>query len=173
LSNKPDEDQTKILAMLVFRASARLAPALLAALLFGALAPARPAVAQDTAVLPDLGAPPELSVEAAAVSLLLRSYLKPGDRHLVPRHELALAIEAFTGRAPRGSLTVPQDLAARLAEQLGADRILVAQLQQSSKRLMATGLIYGPAGKRVGRIVVGVAMGEISDMARQMAERCR
>jgi hypothetical protein len=40
LSNKPDEDQTKILAMLVFRASARLAPALLAALLFGALAPA-------------------------------------------------------------------------------------------------------------------------------------
>ena len=171
MSNKPDEDQTKILAMLESRASARLYPALLAALLLGALAPARPAVAQGSAVLPDLGAPPELSVEAAAVSLLLRSYLKPGERHLVPRHELALAIEAFTGRAPRGSLTVPQDLAVRLAEQLGADRILVAQLQQSSKRLMATGLVYAPAGKRVGRIVVGVAMGEISDMARQMAER--
>jgi hypothetical protein len=82
-----------------------------------------------------------------------------------------LAIEAFTGRAPRGSLTVPNELAARLAEQLGADRILVAQLQQSPKRLMATGLVYGPAGKRVGRIVVGVAMGELSDMARQIAER--
>jgi hypothetical protein len=171
LSNKPTEDQVQIPAMSVPRASARLCPVLLAALLFGALAPARPVAAQGAAVLPDLAAPPELGVEAAAVSLLLRSYLKPGERHFIPRHELALAIEAFTGRAPRGSLTVAQDLAARLVEQLGADRILVAQLQQSSKRLMATGLVYGPAGKRVGRIVVGVAMGEISDMARQMAER--
>ena len=131
----------------------------------------RPAAAQATAVLPDLAAPPELSVEAAAVSLLLRSYLKTGERHLVPRHELALAIEAFTGRAPRGSLTVSNDLAPRLAEQLGADRILVAQLQSSAKRLTATGLIYGPAGKRVGRISVGAAMGELGDMARQIAER--
>ncbi len=153
------------------RASARLCPALLTAFLLGTLALARPAAAQGAAVLPDLGAPPELSVEAAAVSMLLRSYLKPGERHLVPRHELALAIEAFTGRAPRGSLAVTQDLAARLVEQLGADRILVAQLQQSSKRLMATGLIYGPAGKRVGRIAVGVALGEIGDMARQIALR--
>jgi len=155
--------------MPVTRASARLCPALLAALLLGALAPARPAAAQGAAVLPDLSAPPELSVEAAAVSLLLRSYLKPGERHLVPRHELALAIEAFTGRAPRGSLTVTQDLAPRIAEQLGADRILVAQLQQSAKHLMVAGLVYGPAGKRVGRISVGAAMGEIGDMARQLA----
>jgi hypothetical protein len=155
--------------MLVLRA--RLCPALLTALLLGALAPARPALAQGAVVLPDLSAPPELSVEAAAVSLLLRSYLKPGERHLVPRHELALAIEAFTGRAPRGSLTVSNDLAPRLAEQLGADRILVAQLQQSPKRLMATGLVYGPAGKRVGRISVGVAVGELGTMARQIAGR--
>jgi hypothetical protein len=150
---------------------ARRCPALLITLFLGVLAPARPALAQGAVVLPDLGAPPELGVEAAAVSLLLRSYLKPGERRLVPRHELALAIEAFTGRAPRGSLTVPNDLAPRLAEQLGADRILVAQLQQSPKRLMATGLVYGPAGKRVGRISVGVAVGELGAMARQIAER--
>ncbi len=155
--------------MLVFRA--RLTPALLTALLLGAMSPARPAAAQGAVVLPDLGSPPELSVEAAAVSLLLHSYVKPGDRPLVPRHELALAIEAFTGRAPRGSLTVSNDLAPRIAEQLGADRILVAQLQQSPRRLMATGLVYGPAGKRVGRISVGVAVGELSAMARQIAER--
>ena len=171
LSNKPNEDQVKILAMLGTSRPRSPCPALLTALLLGALAPARPAAAQGAVVLPDLSAPPELSVEAAAVSLLLRSYLKPGERHLVPRHELALAIEAFTGRAPRGSLTVSNDLAPRLAEQLGADRILVAQLQQSPKRLMATGLVYGPAGKRVGRISVGVAMGELGDMARQIAER--
>jgi len=122
-------------------------------------------------VLPDLGAPPELEAEAAALSLLLRSYLKTGERHLVPRHELALAIEAFTGRAPRGSLTVTPDLAPRLAEQLGADRILVAQLQQSSKRLLVAGLVYGPAGKRVGRISVGAAVGELSDLAHQIALR--
>jgi hypothetical protein len=97
--------------------------------------------------------------------------LKTGERPLVPRHELALAIEAFTGRAPRGSLTVSNELAPRLAEQLGADRILVAQLQSSAKRLTATGLIYGPAGKRVGRISVGGAMGELAAMARQIAER--
>ncbi|MGB8299013.1 MAG: tetratricopeptide repeat protein [Polyangia bacterium] len=153
------------------RASARLCSALVTALLLGVSTPARPAAAQATVVLPDLAAPPELSVEAAAVSLLLRSYLKPGERQPVPRHELALAIEAFTGRAPRGSLTVSNDLAPRLAEQLGADRILVAQLQSSAKRLVATGLIYGPAGKRVGRISVGAAMGELADMARQIALR--
>jgi len=167
LSSKPNEDQVKI--PVAFRA--RLCPALLTSLLLGALAPVRPALAQNAVVLPDLYAPPELAVEAAAVSLLLRSYVKPGERHLVPRHELALAIEAFTGRAPRGSLTVTNELAPRLAEQLGADRILVAQLQQSPKRLMATGLVYGPAGKRVGRISVGVAVGELSAMARQIAER--
>lgn len=171
LSTKPNEDQMKILAMPVPRASARVCSALVTAFLFGVLASARPAAAQGSAVLPDLAAPPELSVEAAAVSLLLRSYLKTGERHLVPRHELALAIEAFTGRAPRGSLTVSNDLASRLAEQLGADRILVAQLQASGKRLTATGLIYGPAGKRVSRISVGAAMGELGDMARQIAER--
>ena len=171
MSAKPNEDHLKIFAMPAPRASARLCSALVTALLLGVLTPALPAAAQATAVLPDLAAPPELGVEAAAVSLLLRSYLKPGERHLVPRHELALAIEAYTGLAPRGSLTVSNELAPRLAEQLGADRILVAQLQSSPKRLMATGLIYGPAGKRVGRISVGVAMGEIADMARQIAER--
>ena len=162
----------KILAMSASRrASARLCSALVTALLLGVSTPARPAAAQATVVLPDLAAPPELSVEAAAVSLLLRSYLKPGERQPVPRHELALAIEAFTGRAPRGSLTVSNDLASRLAEQLGADRILVAQVQSSAKRLMATGLIYGPAGKRIGRISVGAAMGDLADMARQIALR--
>ena len=161
----------KILAMPAPRTSARLGSALVTALSFGVLTSARPAAAQATAVLPDLAAPPELSVEAAAVSLLIRSYLKTGERPLVPRHELALAIEAFTGRAPRGSLTVSNELAPRLAEQLGADRILVAQLQSSAKRLTATGLIYGPAGKRVGRISVGGAMGELAAMARQIAER--
>ena len=161
----------KILTMSAPRARARLCPLLMTAILLGALASARTAAAQGATVLPDLGAPPELSEQAAAVSLLLRSYLKPGERQLVPRHELALAIEAFTGRAPHDSLTVTQDMASRLAEQLGADRILIAQLQQSSKRLMATGLVYGPAGKRVGRISVSVAMGELDDMARQIAER--
>ena len=63
------------------------------------------------------------------------------------------------------------DLAPRLAEQLGADRILVAQVQSSAKRLMATGLIYGPAGKRIGRISVGAALGDLADMARQIALR--
>ena len=168
LSEEADEDQIQIPAMPVLP-DRRLT--LLTALLFGVLAPTRSAQAQGAAVLADLGAPPELGAEAAAVSLLLRSYLKPGGRHLVPRHELALAIEAFTGRTPRGSLTVPPDLAPRLAEQLGADRILIAQLQQSAKRLVVTGLVYGPAGKRVGRISVGVAVGELSDLAHQVAER--
>ena len=143
----------------------------LTVIVLGALAPVRSAQAQGATVLPDLSAPPELSAEAAAVSLLVRSCLKTGDRHLVPRHELALAIEAFTGRAPRGSLTVMQDLAPRLVEQLGADRILIAQMQQSAKRLMATGLILGPAGNRIGRISVGVAVGDLGDMARQIALR--
>jgi hypothetical protein len=168
---KPAEDQLKILAMPAPRTRARPSLALLTALLLGAVGQARPAAAQGATVLPDLGAPPELSEQAAAVSLLLRSYVKTGERPLVPRHELALAIEAFTGHAPRDSLAVTQDLAPRLAEQLGADRILFVQLQQSPKRLMATGAVYGPAGKRIGRISVSVAMGELGDMAHQIAER--
>ena len=171
LSAKPAEDRVKTFAMPAPRATARLCSASLTALLLGVIVPARPAVAQGAAVLLDLDAQPELGEQAAAVSLLLRSYVKTGERPLVPRHELALAIEAFTGRAPRGSLTVTQDLAPRLAEQLGADRILVVQLQQSPKRLMAVGLVYGPAGKRVARISVSVAVGELADMARQIAER--
>ncbi|HEX7597708.1 MAG TPA: hypothetical protein VF518_05800, partial [Polyangia bacterium] len=146
-------------------------PALLTALLLSVMLPARPGAAQGAAVLPDLSAPPELTEQAAAVSLLLRSYIKTGDRHLVPRHELALAIEAFTGHSPRGSLTVPAELAPRMADQLGADRVLVAQLQLSGKRLMVTGLLYGPSGKRIGRISLGAATGELANLARQLAER--
>jgi hypothetical protein len=172
LSAKHAEDQVKILSMhAALPASVRPTPALLTAILLGTMVPARLAVAQGATVLSDIDAPPELSAEAAAVSLLLRSYVKPGERRMVPRHELALAIEAFTGRAPRDSLVVSNDLAPRLAEQLGADRILIAQLQQSPKRLMATGVVYGLAGKRVGRISVSVASGELGDMARQIAER--
>ena len=132
---------------------------------------ARLASAQGATVLPDLAASPDLAEQAGAVSLLFRSYLKPGDRKVVPRHELALAIEAFTGRTPRRSLTVPPELASRLADQMGADRILVAELGQSGKRLMATGMILGPSGKRLARLSVAAALGDLSTLAHRIAER--
>jgi hypothetical protein len=131
----------------------------------------RLAAAQGAVVLPDLAAPPELAEQAAAVSMLLRSYLKTGERKPIPRHELALAIEAFTGRTPRGALLVPAELAGRLTDQLGADRILIAELSQSGKRLMVTGLIYGPSGKRMARISVTAAWGEVSNLAHMIAQR--
>ncbi len=132
---------------------------------------AKLATAQGAAVLPDLSAPPELAEQAAAVSMLFRSYLKTGERKLIPRHELSLAIEAFTGRTPRGALLVPPEVASRLADQLGADRILVAELSQSGKRLMATGVIYGPSGKRLARLSVAAAVGEVSNLAHLIAKR--
>jgi hypothetical protein len=131
----------------------------------------RLAAAQGAAVLPDLAAPPELAEQAAAVSMLFRSYLKAGERKPIPRHELALAIEAFTGRTPRAALVVPTELAGRLADQLGADRIVIAELSQSGKRLMANGLILGPSGKRMARLSITAALGELSTLAHMIAQR--
>ncbi len=143
-----------------------------AAWLVGALLLALPASAlADTVILPDPTATPEQSEIAGAVSLLVRSYLVTGQRDLAPRRELALAIEAVTGRTPGKNLTVSSDIAAKLIERMAADGLVMWEFQVGQKGTTVTGMLLGPGGKRQLRIVATAATGDIAGLAKQVATK--
>jgi hypothetical protein len=129
------------------------------------------ALAQPTVIVPDPAAEPENSELAGAVSLLVRSYLVTGQRGLVPRSELALAIEAITGKAPGKNLTVPSELASRLIEALAADNLVLWELRVGQKGTTVVGTMVGPGGKRLLRISAAAATGDVAELARQLAKR--
>jgi len=129
------------------------------------------ALARPTAIVPDPAAEPENSELAGAVSLLVRSYLVTGQRGLVPRSELALAIEAITEKAPGKNLTVPSELAPRLIEALAADSLVLWELRVGQKGTTVAGTMVGPGGKRLLRIAAAAATGDVAELARQLAKR--
>jgi hypothetical protein len=108
---------------------------------------------------------------AAAVAMLVRSSLQPGQRTLVPRRQLALALEAVTGRAPGKNLTVPAAQAAKVLEQLGAESIVVWEIQPGPKGIRIGGTLLGPNGKRLLRISATAALGDVTELARQAVRR--
>ena len=87
----------------------------------------------QTVIVPDPSAAPEHSELAGAVSLLVRSYLVTDSRAIVPRRELALAVEAMTGTAPGKTLAVPHEIALRLVERMTAESLVVWDLQVGPK----------------------------------------
>ncbi len=131
--------------------------------------PAR--AAAQTSVIPDPVAGDDGEDLAAAVSLLVRSSLKSGQRTIAPRRQLALAIEAVTGRMPGKSLTVALPLAQKVIEQLGADSLVLWELQVGQKGTQVGGTLVGPNGKRLLRIAAAAATGDVADLARQVVGR--
>jgi len=125
----------------------------------------------QTAIVPDPMAEPENSELAAAVSLLVRSYLVTGHHDIVPRAELVLAIEAITGKAPGKNLTVPSEMAPRLIEALTADSLVLWELRVGQKGTTVVGTLVGPGGKRLLRIAAAAATGDVAELARQLARR--
>jgi hypothetical protein len=122
-------------------------------------------------VLPDPAAAPENAELAGAVSLLVRSYLKPGKRPLVPRRELALALEAVTGRSPSKVLTVPTNIAPKLMDRLAADGLVLWELELGKKGTSVAGTLVGPGGKRQLRILAVAATGDIAELSRLLAKK--
>jgi hypothetical protein len=129
------------------------------------------ALAQLAVVVPDPTAEPENAELAGAVSLLVRSYLVPGQHRLVPRSELALAVEAITGKAPGKNLAVTNELAPRLVEALAADSLVLWELHVGQKGTTVAGTLVGPGGKRLLRIAATAATGDVAELARQLAKR--
>jgi hypothetical protein len=127
--------------------------------------------AAQTIVIPDPVSAADHEDLAAAVSLLVRSSLKAGQRTVAPRRQLGLAIEALTGRSPGRNLTVPAQLAPKVAEQLGADSVFVWELQVTDKGTQVGGTIVGNNGKRLLRISAAAANGDITELARRIASR--
>ena len=125
----------------------------------------------QTVILPDPAAEPENSELAGAVSFLVRSYLVTDGRRLVPRRELALAIEAITGITPDKGLVVTSDMAPKLVERMAADALALWELQVGQKGTKVTGTMVGPGGKRMLRIVAAAATGDVAELARQLARR--
>ena len=125
----------------------------------------------EIVIVPDPMAAPEHGELAGAVSLLVRSYLVTGQGGIVPRRELALAIEALTGRAPGKSLTVPGDLAPKLIERMAADALILWELQVGQKGTTVAGMMVGPGGKRLLRIAAAAATGDVAELARRLAKR--
>ena len=122
-------------------------------------------------ILPDPTAPADQAELAGAVSLLVRSYLKPGERPLVPRRELGLAIEAITGRPPGKTLTVAGDQGRRLMERLAAEGLVLWDLDTSKKGISVSGTLLGRGGKRMLRIHATAATGDLGKLAAQLAKK--
>src|SRR5512133_3251098 len=87
----------------------------------------------DSVVLPDPTSAADQAELAGAVSLLVRSYLQPGARPIVPRQELGLAIEAVTGRTPGKTLVVTPDIVPKLMDRLGSESLVLWELDNSKK----------------------------------------
>ena len=143
-----------------------------AAWLCGALLLGLPLAARAASVvLPDPSAAPEQAELSGAVSLLVRSYLKPGARQLVPRRELGLAIEAVTGRPPGKNLFVPTDLATKLMDRLAADGLVLWEIDTGKKGITVSGTYLGRGGKRLLRIYAAAATGDVAGLAGQLAKK--
>jgi len=144
----------------------------LALCLLGTWLVALPARAQpQTVIIPDPTAEAEINELASAVALLVLSYLVPGQRRIAPRRELALAIEAITGKAPGKSLTVTSEMAPKLIERMAADSVILWEFQVGPKGTTVVGTMVGPGGKRLLRIAAAAATGDVSELARQLAKR--
>jgi len=137
-------------------------------------------------VLPDPTASAEREDLAAAVSLLVRASLgqaqsrgesagaaerAPSQPTLAPRRQLALAIETLTGRSPNRNLNVTAAQAPKIIEQLGADSLLVWELQVAEKGTQVGGTLVGSDGKRLLRIAASAATGDLAELARQIVRR--
>ncbi len=128
----------------------------------------------EVVVVPDPMAVPDQAELAGAVSLLVRSYLstgQPGQRVIAPRRELALAIEALTGKAPGKDLTVSSDIGTRLIERMAADALILWELQVGQKGTTVAGTMIGPSGRRLLRISASAATGDVAELARRLARR--
>lgn len=152
-----------------FGARVRAVAFLIAAL--GTLVSIPAMAARSAVVLLDVNAASELRDQAGALTLLVHSYLRSSPRPLTPSHEVALAIEAVTGRSPRVSLAVSEDLGPKLMERLGADRLIVLDLQAVPKGLAVLGVVLGPGGKRVGRISALAAKADVDALAHWTAQK--
>ncbi len=128
-------------------------------------------VSAETLVVPDPTAVPEQGELAGAVSLLVRSYLTTGQRIIAPRRELALAIEALTGKTPGKNLTVSGELGPRLIERMASDALIVWELQVGQKGTTVAGTMIGAGGKRLLRISASAATGDVAELARRLAKR--
>jgi hypothetical protein len=127
--------------------------------------------AGQTFAVPDPIAATDGEELAAAVSLLVRASLAPGRHTIVSRRQLALAIEATTGRTPGKNLTVTAELARKIAEQLGAESVVVWELEVTGKGTQVGGTVVASNGKRLARISAAAATGDLAELARQLAGR--
>jgi hypothetical protein len=122
-------------------------------------------------IVPDPSAAPEHQEMANAVAFLVRSSLTAGQHPIVPRRELALAIEALTGRPPGTSLTLTDDMAPRILGRLDASSVVLWELRVGPKGTSVTGVLAGPGGHRLARISGMAATGDVTELARQLAKR--
>ncbi len=127
--------------------------------------------AAQSVIIPDPSGPEDAAELAQAVSMLVRSSLKTAGLSIVPRRQLALAIEAASGRSPGGTLSVPPDLAPKLIEQLGAESLVLWELQPGRKGTQVGGTLVAAGGKRLLRIAATAATGDVTELGRQLARR--
>lgn len=123
-------------------------------------------------VIPDPDGLAENAELGRAVAFLVRSALSE-DMHIrvVPRRELELAVGSLGKKQSGDSLIVPDDEAVKLLDRMQADAIVPWRLEVDDKGTLATGTMLGPAGKRLLRIRVAAATGDVAELARKMASR--
>jgi hypothetical protein len=145
----------------------------LLALAVAVLALASPAAeaAPQTLVLPDPDAAAENDELGRAVAFLVRASLSGGPTRVIPRRELALALEALGTKGRDKGLFASADLAPKLIERMGAEAVVVWRLDVGAKGSTVTGTMVGPGGKRLLRLGVAAATGDVAELARKVATR--
>ena len=125
-------------------------------------------------MLPDPDAAAENDELGRAVAFLVRSSLSSlaaAQTRVVPRRELALALEALGPKGERRGLTVSAELAPKLIERMGADAVVVWRLDVGANGTAVSGTMVGPGGKRLLRIHAAAATGDVADLARKLSAR--
>jgi hypothetical protein len=145
---------------------------LVACLIAAALVlPGLRAYAGTTVVIPDPMTSPEHEELAVAVAFLVRSTLEASQHSPTPRRELALALEALTGRVPGRTLAVSSELAPKVLARLGAEAIVTWDLRVGAKGTTVTGVLTGSGGRRLARVFGTAATGDVAELARQLEKR--
>ncbi len=142
--------------------------AVAAVFVFAGLLSSHAAWAQN-AVITDLAGPSDLHEEAGAISLLVRSMVRPLGQSFVSRRELGLGLEALTGSAKREDLSVAPDQAFALLQKLQGDRLFHGAIAHKGRAIVMTGEVVGADGKSLGRFTTQAVPGDLSAVARPLA----
>jgi predicted Ser/Thr protein kinase len=112
----------------------------------------------------DLEAPAALEVDAAAISLMLRSLLDTSFRPGVSAADLADALTSS------GTGAVDDTRAAAVLSSLGADRLVAGHVSETGTQVEVILRVYGEGGELLGNVTARAPRGDVEKITKTLIE---